>query len=459
MSAQSKPVGNEKSDRAQQPHSEKLPANVQLTKNFFSSAGLWSRFARNPPVTSCREAANRRERLGYVGIPLSDELRSYVLRAKSKTGDFKYVLLHCRGTQSISFDAVSRLDYLRDWTIQKANLSELNEGTVGYGLVNPFTAETIFGEQAKIIQIFDTGLLEDSGAIGTMMTNAGERTWAVEFAPKELVEHFLNNGSQLESIAEHADDEKNSRSIGILTGNAPESGGLLWRKVNEKHRSRLAEDFRGDVSYPDVQVHSRPWMGLSMELSTRSKMIEKRVIQEVKTMSNGGADLIAFACNTTQYYRRQVDAALSDTGSEFVSLPISLEKWLRSKGGSSVFVAGIGYVTEDSNWSAFRFLHSAQNVHLPDQEMTIAITDLAYQVKLNGVDGKSYQKFRSLFRNIRADYFVLLLTELSLIFEKYPRSEFGGLKIVDSMDLYAASIVDASLQKAPIAKDTFSSDS
>ncbi len=77
------------------PDEQVVPEGVQETARFFLRENIWCQFSRNPIVLSCREAASRRMRLGYEGIPLSDELRSYAIELGGK--DRRFVVLHCRG--------------------------------------------------------------------------------------------------------------------------------------------------------------------------------------------------------------------------------------------------------------------------------------------------------------------------------------------------------------------------
>ena len=60
-----------------------------------------------------------------------------------------------------------------------------------YGIVNPFALDMHF-LSSELIQIFDRSLMEERQAPYTMMTNAGDLTWAVEFKPEELINAIDN---------------------------------------------------------------------------------------------------------------------------------------------------------------------------------------------------------------------------------------------------------------------------
>lgn len=424
-----------------------IPAGVVQTVRFFVDCGIWFRLSRNPPVHSCREAAAQRYRLGRQGIALADELRSYLAESRDPENTPAYFILHCRGDASIDFDAVAQVDIAKQLRLTRANTKEFGEGDIGYGLINPFSAPEILSARGRVSQIFDPSLLDGSGETATMMTNAGHREWAVEFDPREVI---AVAGTEFATIAKitpkgyqrHSED---SAPIGILTGNAPESGALLWRKINRAYRNARGDTFRGDASYPRVLVHSLPAMGWSMEIGTRSARLWPLIAGETEKMAQDGARVIAFACNTTQYFADDCDQILKPYDASYVRLSDTIKKWLIANQKSRVFIVGIGYATSNSDWSAFPFLREMENVVLPTETQSRFIEALAYEVKNNGVTDVAYQKFKSLVRRADADLVLLLLTEASLIFDVYPRSRFGDLQIKDAIDLYAETIVAKSM--------------
>jgi aspartate/glutamate racemase len=424
-----------------------IPPGVVSTIKFFVRNDLWFVLSRNPTVLSCRDAASRRTRLGHLGIPLSDELRSYLAEGVDRDHRPFYVLFHCRGDASIDFELVAQIPALQGIRLERAQIQEFDEDGIGYGLVNPFTAPSVLAKRCDVTQVFDPSVLDESGETKTMMTNAGDKTWAIEFNPHELIRRLGPGFAAVEKIVprhykHHSED---TLPIGILTGNAPESGSLLWKKINRLFRVRRGDSFRGDTSYPRVLVHSLPAMGWSMELAERDSLLLPRIRNEVETLTRGGAAVLAFACNTTQYYEPEIARDLAPTDARFVGLSGSIREWLERDKGSSIFVAGIGYVTTGRHWSAFPFIHDAANVRIPDDNQAIAIERLAYEVKQNGVNARAYQKFRQLIRSANAKKVLLLLTELSMIFESFPRDTIGKTQVIDGLDLYAEAILDAAM--------------
>ncbi len=427
------------------PDERLAPDSVLATADFFASRGLWFQLSRNPKVLSCRDAARRRNRLGFVGIPLADELRSYLAEGFDAEGRGAYVLLHCRGDASIDLDLVADIPLLGGLKLSRAQVHEFADETIGYGLINPFVAPRLLSSRATVIQVFDPSILDGSGETKTMMTNAGDKTWAVEFDPRELIKSLGPDFGLVEKITplnyhRHSEDTK---VIGILTGNAPESGALLWRRINRHFREQRGQAFRGDISYPRTIVHSQPAMGWSMELAERNPLLLPVVTDEVRAMQRSGAQVVALACNTTQFYEEELSAAMSAQGGRYVSLAKAVSRWIEQNRSASIFVAGIGHVTGEKKWSAFPFLFGQQNVSLPNKTQLRLIEELAYDVKQAGVSSRCYQKFRRLFHSVTASKTLLLLTELSMIYEAYPRPTVGLTELVDGIDLYARAILDS----------------
>lgn len=417
------------------------PETVANLERFLSQHGFWYMLSRNPPVTSCQDAANRRQRLGKTGIPLRDELRSYVLSATDNTGNPVYVALHCRADRNFDLNRLPHSVPVRRESIKKSNLADDSSGDLAYGTVNPFNLDALSEKGTKVLQVFDTSLSDTPGVTGTMMTNAGDHSWALEFDPMQLLESASNKGWTIAEVtsAFHTSFTR-PKNLGILTGNSPESGALLWKKINECVRQRLGVKFKGDISYPRVFISSVPEMGLTMELATRHRYIKDMVMAEIDGLVARGAECIAIACNTTQHFSPQIKERLETKGVDYVVLSDAIESWIDELQDQSVYVAGIDYVTDKDGWSAYSDALKRSNVHSPDESQTEVIHDLAYQVKNVGVNGKTYQKFRAVVRRANAVYTLLLLTELSQIFDVYNRPLINGSNIIDGIDLYAKKI-------------------
>ena len=83
---------------------EPLPTEVLRCAELLAMLGIWHCFSRNAPATGCQEAARRRNRLGHEGIPLWDELKSFLGEYNDMKEDVhKIFLAHCRGDRELDF--------------------------------------------------------------------------------------------------------------------------------------------------------------------------------------------------------------------------------------------------------------------------------------------------------------------------------------------------------------------
>jgi aspartate racemase len=422
---------------------EAIPPAVMETMNFFINRGLWGILSRNAHAMSCREAANVRYRLGAVGIPLRDELKSYVTEGHSNDGEITFLLLHCRADRSIDFGRVSALD-LPVGDLKRANLSEIDFKDFGYGLINPFRAESEISPRHKVVHIFDSDLLLDATPIGSMMTNAGDRTWAIEFRPRDLITSIPKERVTVASftVLDDAPEALPLPGIGIITGNAPESGMLLWDKVNRIHRRWLGSDFRGDMSYPLVAVYSIPEMGLTMELDRREQPVWDMLSRRIETMIDSGVRVLSVACHTTQYFSERLDALMASAGGVFVPAAPTVRAFVEDQGLRRVLILGIGYSATLGRWSGYSALSDLPNLIRPNARDVKLLSELAYLVKNQGATTQAYQKLRTIIRHYGADADVvlLLLTELSMIHARFPRWPGGPATVIDALDLYAEEV-------------------
>lgn len=389
-----------------------VSAPVAHTYSVLRALGIWFKLGRNSPATSCRDAAHRRDRLGARGIPLWDELKTIAVSDGNGIG-----LAHCRADQAFDLDAVR--DALGFSDLDKATEDEIGDLGLGYGLVNPFETWNLSDPLIKVPQVFDVGVTTPLGVPGTMMTNAGDRTWSVEFKAHELV-HALSNAT----IAQIADPESEARlgafdherKIGIVTGNSPESGMYLWQLTIDATRRILGKHNRGDVSMPPVEVVSLPTMGLSMELDHRLEQVRGPLTAAVQGLAERGAAQVGIACNTTQFFGPELTVLCGDLGSRYKSMPQAVAQWLRNSGVDRVGLVGITYVADLGQWSDYGREFAGLSVEVPAPRGMERIEKIAYEVKSEGPSRKSLTNLHNVLRDeMESDYIVLALTELSTL--------------------------------------------
>lgn len=176
---------------------ERIPSDVVDAIEFLCGLGVAFKLSRNEPATSCQDAALKRNRDGKTGIPLADELKSMFGAYKDTEGVERPFLVHCRGHQWLDFQKLKRALGARKRP-RRLSLTELSKLDLEVGLVNPFEpwnfepSASPFRLDLKLIaqgveQLFDQSLLQQFGKSSTVMTNAGDLTWAVEFDPREFI--------------------------------------------------------------------------------------------------------------------------------------------------------------------------------------------------------------------------------------------------------------------------------
>lgn len=418
------------------------PDPVKLVIDFFQTHKVWYNITWNHEAMSCADAANKRKRLGSdIGIPLCDELKSNIGFYVSQ-GEKKILLIHCRGNQMIDEEKVN--SFLGAEYFRLPNNDLLNEFNCEYGLVNPFFFYSNFPE---IEQVFDKSVLDEFFPPYTLMTNAGDKNWGIEFKPRELV-NVIKSMKVADVITDESKINIRKHKIGILTGNSPESGIFLWQKINEAIRTKLSNDFLGDLSFPAVIVLSMPGMGLSMELDNREIETWQVVEDGITTLCKNGATIIGIACNTTQYFSAQVNEICLKYGAEFFSMYDGVDSFLISEKIKHFDFLGIKFVTDFTKWSDFKKLKENYKVEIPSEKNLEEINNIAFIVKQKGVvTSQGVNKLRDQIRNhTKTKNIIIALTEISVLLGTYPPAKGDDRRYIDTLTLLANRIADRYLK-------------
>ncbi len=422
---------------------ESVPPEVTRNEAFFTEAGIWHVTSRNRPAFSCADAAHKRNRLSHrgedVGIPLCDELKSAVCAIESD-GDPEFAILHCRGHQLLDegkVEAVLRRPARRVDADELERCFELS-----YGLVTPFA----FVAREDVRQVFDSTVVEPFFPPYTMMTNLGHHEYGVEFRPAELVA-ALPRSSTADIVRDAERRVPVEHTLGILTGNGPDSGRSLWNRIDDHIRSHSEMRFRGDIGLPRVLIESAPEMGLSMELEARLSVVRPVVLDGVRRLCERGATVIGIACNTTQYFADEIHEVCDEHGAHFVSIVDATAAALRDEGVKDVVFLGIGAVSDFERWSDFRRIGDEFEFKLPSGELVEEIDDLAFLVKQKGVVSSTINPMRNLVRRAATseDAVVLVaLTELSLLVASQRRLR---RRFIDTLQILAERMADIYVQE------------
>lgn len=336
---------------------EAVTSEVMICGERINNSGVWwqvSKNYKNIEVYSCRHAIKYRDRLGSGdngGIPLWAELKSLVGVAVDSTTNMSiYFAAHTRANTEFSEPLIlkalgieaakSNIDKILDTDVSPdSNSTHVNKSPIlepkisesdYFGKVNPFNIDLILSECMDaeveiedIFQIFDESLELHGGFPNTIMSNLGDRRLAFEMHTTDLINVVkkLSPKSIVTKIAypcpvwlgikgEPRKDywlqfpPPTGPKIGVLTGNAPESGLILFEDTLIAFRSQYAN--MADVLMPEMYIHSLPQMGLSMELVSRDDYVWNEVKNAVIKLLEVGCKIITLACNTTIYYEPRI---------------------------------------------------------------------------------------------------------------------------------------------------------
>lgn len=421
------------------PH-ERRPERVRRSERFLRDHGVWHLMSVNPPVRSCGDAAQHRHRLGSVGIPLCDELKSLLYACDTDAGGRGYVLLHCRGHQHVDLEKVAAAVGSGVTAVLADELA--HRFGLEYGMVAPF----LLAGDPGVRHVVDDTVLARFFSPYTMMTNAGDLRHAVEFRPRELFEVVPD--VIVRDIVVSADKRVPRQTLGILTGNSPESGMLLWEKINERIRADSRVRARGDAGFPRLVVDSVPDMGASMELQDRAAEVRRIVLEAVEGLCAAGATVVGVACNTTQYFAEDIDALCRQHGARFVSVAEETAERLRRLSIDEVDLLGIGPVLDLDGWSDFGRALQGVRVRVPPPEQVEEITRLAFSVKRDVVSSSTLNHLRDLVkRATRSATVVVALTELSVLLSRQRGRQRSGKHFIDTLDVLADRMADLYLEE------------
>jgi hypothetical protein len=169
------------------------PKNVLKTISFFQKNKIWYKLSRNKDAFGCEDAAKKRNRNNSVGIPSSDELKTFFGEYTIETNK-NLLLLNLPGDCKIDFVRVRNILGIKEH-ISLAGEQAMKLFNIERWKVNPFLIYEMYEPISKVesfanlTTLFDKSLLHKEE---TAMTNAGELSWGIEFHVSDVVKHFQN---------------------------------------------------------------------------------------------------------------------------------------------------------------------------------------------------------------------------------------------------------------------------
>lgn len=231
------------------------------------------------------------------------------------------------------------------------------------------------------------------------------------------------------------------RRIGLIAGSGPEAGADLWTKIISASKALLGENYEGDIDAPNVRIVSSPILGLSMELQKFDIALWPEVERTFDELAEQ-VDFISIACNTLNYYERQIRS--KPRKATLVTVSEVVESYLRTKGEKEVALLGACPVTKLDKWSAYVHLRKSFDVEIPAD--TAELHKLIYGVKkLGGSNTEIVRNFEDFLCTLKAETVLLACTELPLI-PVLPSHR----DMVDVTELLAQQLVQNAYQCDPI---------
>ena len=420
---------------------EEIPEAVLRCGDRIGELGIWYQFSRNDVVSSCPDAARRRNRLGHKGIPLWDELKSFLGEFEDPAGARRVFLAHCRGDRALDLHQVNRV-IQASGEIRRATPATAERLGVQYGTVHPFIG-------GDVLQVFDSELRQPISVPGTVMTNAGNRTWAVEVDPAELALKSPNSRWADIVKPEREGDStdwgvRKPETIGILTGNPCDSGLELCVAINSEIRRLLGKNSLGDVSMPRIVVVSTPEIGISMEMDRREIPLRKALLRAVDELCAAGATILAHPANTTHYFAPDMQARARENGARFISMVEATSEKLRAAGVKEITLLGTGFVTNfEQGRSAYKDAFAGLTVHRASPHGLKKVHDLGYAVQQVGPTTRCLNWMRDLLREevpASCTHVVLAMTEFAPVRRKLKAGGRQDKILIDPMDIYAEAI-------------------
>lgn len=437
---------------------ETMPPAVERCVRRLAAFNAWYQFSRNEPALSCQDAAYKRVRLGHKGIPLSDELKSFLGEYRTESG-YQIFLAHARGDREIDFAKLRTL-LGTSLEIRRASVEVAARLGIAYGTVNPF----LMGDDVR--QLFDLELRQRLGIPGTIMTNAGEHTWAVEFYPSDIVDSLPSAewADIIEPRVEGSDrarvQAQQATPIGILTGNPCDSGVELCSSITRHLRRFMGRDSLGDVAMPKILLTSFPEIGISMEMASRERPLRLAIIAAVDELCASGAKIIAHPAHTTHYFADDIRQRAKQHGAYFVSMADATRDYVRQLAIAELAILGTQFVTDAaSRWSVYNTAFEGLVVHRPSPAGWKKIHDLGYEVQQKGPTPLAFNWMRDLLRDevpSTCNHVILLMTEFAPVARQLRNRGRHGKILIEPLDIYGEAIAQSFIDRVATAELTAS---
>ena len=218
--------------------------------------------------------------------------------------------------------------------------------------------------------------------------------------------------------------------IGIITGAGPEAGIDLWQKILQHNKALYGGQFQGDLSAPEVIVHSIPQLGLAMDITQYESQLWQSLKSALQAM-NTNVDFVCIACNVLHYFTDKIKAL--SLGFELVSIVEVAEKYIRQY--EHVALLSISSVITFGHYSPYRRSAEKFSLEVPCPR---SMDELVHHIKSHGgTHPGSVEKFDNIINSLQSEVIILSCTDLPLLpLEKYAKN------FIDVSDMLAKEIAN-----------------
>jgi len=457
-------------------------------------------------VLGCEEARDARNVLlkAEMEMPLYNELKTIFLKCKVRgSNEPLYVMAHFRANRLIDIKKLKSALNEHGYLIKDNRFVTDNEleqfGGAGCGQMTPLTILALRGIENKfskeVVQVFDSDLMKRYSAKNTMVTNALDLSWMIEFNIEILTNAFQSKFKNIitgksiviggPSQALQKLDEFISREIGFI-----ESSNEGFQERIKKHTKKriisLEEEvysrrggevvisstpigYAGIFSNPTQVIISNPILDLSKSLDKLwfSEVLPV-MVEELIKLYESDIDTLVVDCNILSgladsifskeenliqkavkdwLNRTKSDLSLSDIKNQVKLIPKGMairKHFIEITGNKSktqkILVLG-GSQVSGERWSIYRkYLSDLQNIKLDilshkDETDDAFLTDEAmYRVCDHHYEEANMLLFQVLYKNFKDnkwDYIAIASTSLVTLFERQNN------KILDSEQIVA----------------------
>jgi aspartate racemase len=199
----------------------------------------------------------------------------------------------------------------------------------------------------------------------------------------------------------------NKYKIGIVGGMGPESTALLYTEIVRSFQTRFGA--YKDEDFPEMLIHSLPIPDITVDIENED-LVRRMLSRSVHFLEQSGADLIAFPCNSLNYF---VDYLNSQTDVPILSIVEETSRVLRERGVKEVLLLSTPTTFEKGLFH--RYLPDANIVRPKDYKQVLDI--IVRTLKGENPKEEFIEMLKSEYPNY--DNIVVGCTDLSVLVQDY----------------------------------------